>query len=60
MAPATANTMGLFVGAALVDTWTGAEDGGEGIFRIMAVEAGIVDTAGGAVTVEETGTITEV
>jgi hypothetical protein len=47
----------------LADTWAGAEDDsegdGEGV-EIVAVEAGSVVVGGGATTVEDTGTMTEV
>jgi hypothetical protein len=63
IAPASAYATGLFVGPALADTWAGAEDDsegdGEGV-EIVAVEAGSVVVGGGATTVEDTGTMTEV
>ena len=60
MAPAKAYATGLFVAAALADTWAGAEDdAGAVVFEIVAVEPGSVVVGGGATTVEETGTTTE-
>ena len=60
IAPASAYATGLFVGPALADTWAGADDDSEGVVEIVAVEAGSVVVGGGATTVEETGTMTEV
>lgn len=61
IAPASAYATGLLVGPALADTWAGAEDDNEddGVVEIVAVEAGSVVVGGGATTVEETGTMTE-
>jgi hypothetical protein len=47
--------MGLFDGAALAETWAGAELDGDGVVEIVAVEAGRVVVGGGATTVEDTG-----
>jgi len=64
IAPTRAIAIGLLVGAAAVEIWRGAdveEDaGGVEVVEIVAVEAGNVMVGAGAVTVEETGTKTEV
>lgn len=64
MAPARAYAIGLFVGAAPVEIWRGAEvegDGvGVGVVEIVAVDAGSVVVGGGRVVVDDTGTMTEV
>ena len=61
MAPATANTMGLFVAAALEGSLSGA-----GVVAVpldiddaeIVTDAGTVTTGGGAVTVDWTGLAT--
>jgi hypothetical protein len=55
--------MGLFVGAALVEISSGADDEddvGVGVVEMVAVDAGTVMVGGGAVTVDDTGTKIEV
>ena len=54
IAPANAYAMGLFDGAAFAETWAGAEEDGDGVVEIVAVEAGRVVVGGGATTIEET------
>jgi hypothetical protein len=62
-APASTYAMGLFVGAALVEISSGADDEddvGVGVVEMVAVDAGTVMVGGGAVTVDDTGTKIEV
>jgi len=63
-APASAYAMGLFVGAALVEIWRGADEELDGVWvgvvEMVAVDVGTVMVGGGAVTVDDTGTKIEV